>query len=56
MTSSDLPSLSLGHEPEFSKAREEFLSRLDFAIVEWQDMKMQPALERALGRRGLPKA
>ena len=29
---------------------------LDFAIAEFQDMKMQPALERALGRRGLLKA
>ncbi len=27
-----------------------------FAIAEFQDMKMQPALERALGRRGLLKA
>jgi hypothetical protein len=29
---------------------------LDFAIAEFRDMKMQPALERALGRRGLLKA
>ncbi len=27
-----------------------------FAIAEFQDMKMRPALERALGRRGLLKA
>jgi hypothetical protein len=30
------------------------IEHLDFA--EFQDMKMQPALERALGRRGLLKA
>ena len=29
---------------------------LDFAIGEFREMKMQPALERALGRRGLLKA
>ena len=27
-----------------------------FATAEFQDMKMRPALERALGRRGLLKA
>ncbi len=32
------------------------IEHLDFAIAEFQDMKMQPALERALGRRGLLKA
>ena len=31
-------------------------NHLDFAIAEFQDMKTQPALERALGRRGLLKA
>jgi hypothetical protein len=29
---------------------------LDFAIAEFREMKMQPALERALRRRGLVKA
>ncbi len=29
---------------------------LDFAIAEFQDTKMQPALERALRRRGPLKA
>jgi hypothetical protein len=32
------------------------IEHLDFAIAEFRDMKMQPALERALGRRGLLKA
>ena len=32
------------------------IEHLDFAIAEFQDMKMQPALERALGRKGLLKA
>ncbi len=32
------------------------IEHLDFAIAEFREMKMQPALERALGRRGLLKA
>ena len=36
--------------------RDAGMEHLDFAIAECQDMKMQPALERALGRRGLLKA
>jgi hypothetical protein len=32
------------------------IEHLDSAIAEFRDMKMQPALERALGRRGLLKA
>ncbi len=36
--------------------RDAAIEPLDFAIAEFQDMKMQPALERALGRRGLLKA
>jgi hypothetical protein len=29
------------------------LGRLDFAIAEFRAMKMQPSLERALGRKGI---
>jgi hypothetical protein len=29
---------------------------LDFAIAEFREMKMQPALERAMSHRGLLKA
>jgi hypothetical protein len=32
------------------------IEHLSLAIAEFRDMKMQPALERALGRRGLLKA
>jgi hypothetical protein len=32
------------------------IKHFDFAVAEFHDMKMQPALERALGRRGLLKA
>jgi hypothetical protein len=32
------------------------IEHLDFAIAEFRDMKVQPAFERALGRRGLLKA
>ena len=31
-------------------------NHLDFAIDEFRDMKMQPALERALSHKGLLKA
>ena len=34
----------------------EALSHLDFAISEFREMKMQPALERALGHKGLLRA
>ena len=34
----------------------EALEHLDFAIAEFQDMKMQPSLERALRHRELLKA
>jgi hypothetical protein len=36
--------------------RDTAIEHLDFAIGEFQAMKMQPALERALGHRGLLKA
>jgi len=32
------------------------IERLDFAIAEFQEMKMQPSLERALRHKGLLKA
>ena len=49
----DLAELLLDHYPDEHDAA---IEHLDFAIAEFQDMKMQPALERALGRRGLLKA
>jgi len=49
----DLAELLLDHYPD---ERDAAIEHLDFAIAEFQDMKMQPALERALGRRGLLKA
>ena len=42
----DLAELLLDHYPD---ERPEALEHLDFAIGELRDMKMQPALERALG-------
>jgi hypothetical protein len=48
-----LAELLLGHYPD---ERDAAIEHLDFAIAELRDMKMQPALERALGRRGLLKA
>jgi hypothetical protein len=36
--------------------RDAAIEHLDFAIAELPDMKMQPALERALSHRGLLKA
>jgi tetratricopeptide (TPR) repeat protein len=43
----------LEHYPD---EREAAIEHLDFAIAEFQAMKMQPALERALRHRGLLKA
>ena len=40
----------------YSDERKAAIEQLDFAIAEFQEMKMQPALERALGHRGLLKA
>jgi hypothetical protein len=48
-----LAELLLDHFPDEHNAA---IEHLDFAIAEFRDMKMQPALERALGRRGLLKA
>jgi hypothetical protein len=48
-----LAELLLDHYPE---ERDAAIEHLDFAIAEFQDMKMQPALERALRHRGLLKA
>ncbi len=48
-----LAELFLDHYPD---ERDAAIEHLDFAIAEFRDMKMQPALERALARRGLLKA
>jgi hypothetical protein len=48
-----LAELLLDHYPD---ERDAAIEHLDFAIAEFQDMKMQPALERALRHRGLLKA
>jgi tetratricopeptide (TPR) repeat protein len=40
----------------FPDERDAAIEHLDFAISEFRDMKMQPALERALRHRGLLKA
>ena len=42
--------------PTAEGLRAEALDHLDFAIAEFREMKMQPALERALGHKGLLKA
>jgi hypothetical protein len=49
----DLAELLLDHYPD---ERDAAIEHLDFAIAEFQEMKMQPALERALRHRGLLKA
>ena len=61
----------VGHRPELALSRlglaqilldhypdecDVAIEHLDFTIAEFLDMKMQPALERALGRRGLLKS
>jgi tetratricopeptide (TPR) repeat protein len=48
-----LAEVLLEHYPDERAAA---IKHLDFAIAEFRDMKMQPALERALGHRGLLKA
>jgi hypothetical protein len=53
LTRAHLAELLLDHYPDEHDAA---IEHLDFAIAELRDMKMQPALERALGRRGLLKA
>jgi hypothetical protein len=49
----DIAELLLDHYPDEHDAA---IEHLDFAIAELRDMKMQPALERALRHRGLLKA
>ena len=49
----DLAELLLEHYPDEHDAA---IEHLDFAIAELRDMKMQPALERALRHHGLLKA
>jgi hypothetical protein len=53
LTRLDLAELLLDHYPE---EQPEAQAHLDFAIAEFREMKMQPALERALGHKGLLKA
>ena len=53
MTRLSLAELLLEHYPD---ERDAAIEHLDFAIAELRDMKMQPALERALRHRGLLKA
>jgi tetratricopeptide (TPR) repeat protein len=52
-TRAHLAELLLDHYPD---ERDAAIEHLDFAIAGLRDMKMQPALERALRRRGLLKA
>ena len=49
----DLAELLLEHYPD---ERDAAIEHLDFAIAEFREMKMQPAIERALRHRGLLKA
>ena len=53
LTRLHIAELLLDHYPD---ERDAAVEHLDFAIAEFQDMKMQPALERALRHRGLLKA
>jgi tetratricopeptide (TPR) repeat protein len=53
LTHLGLAELLLDHYPD---ERDAAIEHLDFAIAELRDMKMQPALERALRHRGLLKA
>jgi len=53
LTRLQLAELLLEHYP---KERAEALEHLDFAIAEFQDMKMQPSLERALRHKDILKA
>jgi len=53
LTRLQLTELLLEHYP---KERAEALEHLDFAIKEFQDMKMQPSLERALKHKDILKA
>jgi hypothetical protein len=53
LTRLQLAELLLEHYPD---ERDAAIEHLDFGIAELRDMKMQPALERALRHRGLLKA
>ena len=53
LTRLQLAELLLEHYPTEKK---EALEHLDFAIREFQDMKMQPSLERALRHKEILKA
>jgi len=53
LTRLQLAELLLEHYPDEKK---EALEHLDFAIKEFQDMKMQPSLERALRHKEILKA
>jgi tetratricopeptide (TPR) repeat protein len=53
LTHLQLAELLLEHYPDEKK---EALEHLDFAIKEFQDMKMQPSLERALRHKEILKA
>jgi tetratricopeptide (TPR) repeat protein len=53
LTRLQLAELLLDHYPQ---ERAEALDHLDFAIKEFQDMKMQPSLERALRHKDILKA
>jgi len=53
LTRLQLAELLLDHYPD---ERAEAIAHLDFAVAEFQDMKMQPSLKRALGHRQLLKA
>ena len=53
LTQLQLAELILEHYPD---EKSEALEHLDFAIAEFRDMKMQPALERALRHKDILKA
>jgi len=50
LTRLQLAELQLEHYPA---QKAEAIAHLDFAIVEFREMKMQPSLERALKHKGL---
>ncbi|MBI4767329.1 MAG: hypothetical protein HY787_22505 [Deltaproteobacteria bacterium] len=53
MTSIPLAELLL---QQYSKEQAEAIAHLDFAILEFQEMKMPPSLEKALSIRKILKA
>ena len=53
----DMPDVGVGSpDPKADAIHKEAIEHLDFAIAEFQEMKMQPSLERALRHKGLLKA